>query len=82
MNQHGLAGALLQWWSKRQSKKNISVRKLHILETLPLNSKQKLMLVCCAGQQFLVGAGVDEISSIIRVESVEESIGGEVRCDS
>jgi flagellar biogenesis protein FliO len=79
-NQHGIAGALVQWWAERRVKKD-SVQQLRVIETLPLNSKQKLMLVQCAGQQFLVGVGLDRISTILPVKSTEESIGREARCD-
>jgi flagellar biogenesis protein FliO len=80
LNQHGIAGALLQWWVERRATKN-SVQRLRVIETLPLNNRQKLMLVQCAGQQFLVGVGLDRISTILPVESTGESIGREARCD-
>ncbi|QHS51148.1 flagellar biosynthetic protein FliO [Edaphobacter sp. 12200R-103] len=80
LNHHGIAGALVQWWTDRQAKKD-SVQHLRVIETLPLNNKQKLMLVQCAGQQFLVGVGLDQISTILPVEPTEGSIGREARCD-
>ena len=81
MNQHGIAGALLQWWAERRSRNETSIRQLRVIETLPLNSKQKLMLVDCAGQRFLVGVGSEQISSIVKLESSEETIGRDVLCD-
>jgi flagellar biogenesis protein FliO len=80
LNQHGIAGALVQWWAERRANKD-SVQHLHVIETLPLNSKQKLVLVQCAGQQFLVGVGLDQISTILPLEPTGESIGREARCD-
>jgi flagellar biogenesis protein FliO len=80
-NQHGVLGSLLEWWMERRSKAQTSTRQLRVVESLPLNSKQKLLLVDCAGQQFLVGVGLDEISSIVKVEFDRETIGREPLCD-
>ena len=80
LNQHGIAGALLQWWVERRAKKDC-VQHLRVIETLPLNNRQELVLVQCAGQQFLVGVGLDRISTILPVEPTEEPIGREARCD-
>ena len=81
MNQHGVAGALLQWWTERRSKRQESVQQLRIVDALTLNSKQKLMLVDCAGQTFLVGVGLEQISAIVKVESSEGTIGRDLICD-
>lgn len=81
MNQHGVAGALLQWWTERRSKRQESVQQLQIVDALTLNSKQKLMLVDCAGQRFLVGVGLEQISAIVKVESSEGTIGRDLVCD-
>lgn len=80
-SQHGIAGALLQWWAERRSRNEASIRQLRIIEALPLNSKQKLVLVDCSGQRFLVGVGLEQISSITKVESSQETIGRDARCD-
>ena len=81
INQHGMAGALLQWWTERRSKRQESVQQLQIVATLALNSKQKLMLVDCSGQRFLVGVGLEQISAIVKVESSEGTIGRDLICD-
>ena len=78
--QHGVAGALLQWWVERRSKRQESVQQLQIVDALTLNSKQKLMLVDCAGQKFLVGVGLEQISAIVRVESPEDTISRDGLC--
>jgi flagellar biogenesis protein FliO len=78
LNQHGIAGALVQWWAKRRANRD-SVQHLQVIETLPLNSKQKLVLVQCAGQQFLVGVGLDQITTILPVGPTEGSISREAR---
>lgn len=81
VSQHGIAGALLQWWAERRARTDASIRQLRVIETLPLNSKQKLMLVECAGQRFLLGVGLEQISSIVKVDSSEETIGADGLCD-
>lgn len=81
VTQHGIAGALVQWWVERRSGRHASIQQLRLIETLPLNSKQKLMLVDCAGQRYLVGVGLERVSAIVKVESPEESIGRETLCD-
>lgn len=79
-NPHGVAGALLQWWVERRSKRQASVQQLQIVDALTLNSKQKLMLVDCAGQRFLVGVGLEQISAIVKVESPEDTISRDGLC--
>jgi len=76
-----MAGALLQWWTERRSKRQESVQQLQIVDALTLNSKQKLMLVDCSGQRFLVGVGLEQISAIVKVESSEGTIGRDLICD-
>ena len=50
-------------------------RKKHmrVVETLTLGTKNKLVLVSCGGERFLVGAGGESIGTIVRVRG--ESAG-------
>jgi hypothetical protein len=63
----GLAGWLLQWWMGRRSKEAKAVRQMEVLETLQLDGRRQLVLVRCAGEQFLVGGGPDQVNTILRV---------------
>jgi hypothetical protein len=50
-------------WPGRANKKP----QMELLETLQLGGKRQLMLVRCNGQGFLVGAGGENIHSIVEV---------------
>jgi len=41
-----------------------AARRLQLVETLPLGGKRQLILICCDGNHFLVGAGSDGVSAI------------------
>lgn len=64
---NGLAGWLLGLlrglWSERQP----AIKQMHLLETLALGGKRQLMLVSCAGEQFLVGGGLESVETIVRL---------------
>ena len=42
-------------------------RRLQVLETLALGAKKQLVLVSCDGERFLVGAGAEQVQSIVRL---------------
>ena len=69
----GVAGwvfrRLRRWRSKCQQ---LEARQMHLVETLPLGGKRRLILVSCAGEQFLVGGGPESIETIVRVRSEEQ----------
>jgi flagellar biogenesis protein FliO len=46
-------------------------RSMKVLETLQLGGRRQLMLVRCGQQQFLVGAGVDGVQTIVAVAANE-----------
>lgn len=46
-----------------------SPRRMELVETLNLGGKRQLMLVLCEGQRFLVGAGAEEVQSIINIQT-------------
>jgi flagellar biogenesis protein FliO len=70
--QHGLAGMLLELWTKRRTAKEPRVRQMQLLETLPLGGKRQLMLVQCGGDRFLVGGGLESIQTIVRVDGQQD----------
>jgi len=45
-------------------------RRLQLVEALPLGGKRQLMLVCCDGSHFLIGAGSDGVSAITPIAPV------------
>ena len=42
-------------------------RQMFIIENLSLGSRKQLLLVSCAGEQFLVGTGAESVHTIVRV---------------
>jgi flagellar biogenesis protein FliO len=44
-------------------------RSMKVVETLQLGGKRQLMLVSCGAQQYLVGAGVDGVQTIVPVHA-------------
>jgi len=40
---------------------------MEFIEVLQLGGKRQLMLVACAGRQYLVGAGSDSVQSIVEI---------------
>lgn len=74
--QDGLANFLLQWWAKRRSTSAKAARQMEVLETLRLDGKRHLVLVRCAGEQFLVGGGPDQVNTIVRVGTADPNPSG------
>lgn len=76
----GLAGwvlGLLRGW-RRECKPG--TRQMHLVETLPLGGKRRLMLVTCAGEYFLVGGGPESLETIVRVraEKSQDALPGKL----
>ena len=42
-------------------------KQMRVVETLALGAKNKLVLVSCGGERFLVGTGSETIGTIVRV---------------
>ncbi len=66
--QKGLAGWIVglvqgQWPGFKSQQK-----QMRIVETLSLGGKRQLMLIECAGESFLVGGGLDNVHTIVRVQ--------------
>jgi len=66
---HGLAAWILALLRDGSGQRQAQRRQLQVVETLQLGGKKQLMLVSCAGENFLVGAGVDSVETIVRVRS-------------
>ncbi|WP_390890493.1 flagellar biosynthetic protein FliO [Tunturiibacter lichenicola] len=63
----GLADWILTSLRAWRGQREATQRQLRLVESLPLGGKRQLMLVTCAGESFLVGAGVDSIVTIVRL---------------
>jgi flagellar biogenesis protein FliO len=77
----GLAGWLLRWWRQRSMRevRRQAKRQMFILETLVLGPKQRMVLMRCGSERFLVGTGSEGIQSVVRVADAAAS--GEERAD-
>lgn len=65
----GLAGwawRLLRLW---RSQREAPRKQLRLVESLALGGKRRLMLVTCAGENFLVGGGADSVETIVRLKA-------------
>ncbi len=71
----GLAGWLLKAYREYRAGTRAGRRKhMRVVETLALGAKQKLLLVTCGGERFLVGTGPDSVSTIVRVRREDGGI--------
>jgi len=66
----GLAGWLLEasrWWKLRgkQQRRRKARRRMLILESIVLGPKQRLVLLRCGNERFLVGTGPEGIHTIV-----------------
>lgn len=69
----GLAGLVLagwRWMKARglEQKRSSPAKQLHLLETLVLGSKQRVVLMRCGAARFLVGVGAEGVTTVVRVE--------------
>jgi hypothetical protein len=75
----GLAGGILRWWQQarlRQQHKGAE-RQLVIQETLALTPKQRILLLQCGSERFLVATGQDGAPSIVRLDAPSVWTGDE-----
>jgi flagellar biogenesis protein FliO len=76
----GLAGLLMKgwaWWQARglEQQRRTAKRQLFLLETMVLGPKQRLVLMRCGTERFLVGMGAEGVTSVVRLEDDAESAG-------
>jgi flagellar biogenesis protein FliO len=45
------------------------VKQMELIETLALGGKRQLMLVSCGRERFLVGGGLENVETIVRVNA-------------
>jgi flagellar biogenesis protein FliO len=65
----GLEGWVLGLFRVWRSKRETSRKQLRVVEMLPLGGKRQLMLIACAGENFLVGVGVDSVGAIVHLNA-------------
>jgi hypothetical protein len=65
----GLAGWMPKILQRLCRESRPETRLMHLVETLPLGGKRRLMLVSCAGEHFLVGGGPESLETIVHVQS-------------
>jgi flagellar biogenesis protein FliO len=65
----GLAGWVLDLLRGLRGQRESQQKQLQLVETLPLGGKRQLMLVSCAGERFLVGAGLESVETIVRLKA-------------
>ena len=71
----GLAGWLVKAYREYRAGGRSGRRKhMRVVETLALGARQKLVLVTCGGERFLVGTGSDNVSTIVRVRREDGGI--------
>jgi hypothetical protein len=65
----GLVPRLLRWWVQRclRQHRRAAKRQLFLVETMVLGPKQKVYLMKCGEERFLVGTGPDGVTSMVRV---------------
>lgn len=67
----GLAGWAISLMKNRRYPRETSERKLRLEETLPLGGKRQLLLISCAGEQFLVGGSLESVEVIVPVRPAQ-----------
>ena len=63
----GLAAWLLKALRAWRAGAAAERRQMRVVETLALGTKNKLVLVSCGGERFLVGTGPESVGTIVRV---------------
>ena len=65
----GLAGWVFDRLRVWRGERVVQRKQMHLVETLSLGGKRQLMLVSCGGEQFLVGGGLENVETIVRVKA-------------
>lgn len=70
----GMVWLILEGWRRWKAhtlreRRRSAKRQLFILETIALGPKQRLVLMKCGEERFLVGTGADGVTSVVRVEA-------------
>jgi flagellar biogenesis protein FliO len=73
----GLAGLVLRgcgWWKARglAERRRLAKKQLFLLETMVLGPKQRVVLMRCGHERFLVGMGAEGVTSVVRVDDGPE----------
>ena len=76
--QQGLAGVLMRMLRNRWRIKSSAVRKLQVIETLSLGGKKQISLVRCGTERFLVGGGLESVTTIVKLENIPAQDGTQV----
>jgi flagellar biogenesis protein FliO len=68
----GLAGVAVRgwrWWRARilAQERRTAKKQLFLVETLVLGPKQRVVLMRCGAERFLVGTGAEGVTSVVRV---------------
>ena len=76
----GLAGLVVRgwrWWKVRglAQKRRAAKKQLFLLETMVLGPKQRIVLMRCGTERFLVGTGAEGVTSVVRIEDGLEPEG-------
>jgi flagellar biogenesis protein FliO len=76
----GLAGLLAKgwrWWKARglEQQRRTAKKQLFLLETMVLGPKQRVVLMRCGAERFLVGLGAEGVTSVVRVDDGSQAEG-------
>jgi hypothetical protein len=76
----GAVGLLMsgwRWWQARglEQQRRTAKKELFLLETMVLGPKQRVVLMRCGNERFLVGMGAEGVTSVVRVEDDAASAG-------
>ena len=70
-----------RWWRQREiaSLRRKAKRQMFLVESLVVGPKQRVVLLRCGSERFLVGTGAEGILSIVPVAPVRQSISPALR---
>ncbi len=71
----GWVSEMSRWWQKRvmRERRREAKRQMFLVESIQLGPRQRVVLLRCGGDRFLVGTGADGIQSIVRVGAAPET---------
>ncbi len=72
-----LAMRVWHWWKARglAQQRRAAKKQLFLLETLTLGPKQRVVLMRCGAERFLVGTGAEGVTSVVRVQEATDADG-------